>query len=155
MKMAKPELDNREPRALQMRDSAERPKKWSPPQLLPDPTPEAGYAYRWIRIATLGKDDAMNVSGKLREGWEPVKASDHPEVRLFSGGQNRFPDSIEVGGLLLCKTPVEFTEQRNAYYNQQAESQMQSVDNAYMRENDPRMPLFKERSTKVTFGKGT
>jgi hypothetical protein len=155
MKMAKPELDNREPRALQMRDSAERPKKWSPPQLLPDPTPETGYAYRWIRIATLGKDDAMNVSGKLREGWEPVKASDHPEVRLFSGGQNRFPDSIEVGGLLLCKTPVEFTEQRNAYYNQQAESQMQSVDNAYMRENDPRMPLFKERSTKVTFGKGT
>lgn len=97
----------------------------------------------------------MNVSGKLREGWEPVKASDHPEVRLFSGGQSRFPDSIEVGGLLLCKTPVEFTEQRNAYYSQQAESQMQSVDNAYMRENDPRMPLFKERSTKVTFGKGT
>jgi hypothetical protein len=126
-----------------------------PPQLLPDPTPEEGYAYRWIRIATLGKDDAMNVSGKLREGWEPVKASAHPEVRLFSGGQNRFPDSIEVGGLLLCKTPVEFTEQRNAYYGQQAESQMQSVDNAYMRENDPRMPLFKERSTKVTFGKGT
>jgi hypothetical protein len=154
MKMAKTELDNREPRALQMRDSAERPKQWMPPQLLPDPTPEEGYAYRWIRIATLGKDDAMNVSGKLREGWEPVKASDHPEVRLFSGGQNRFADSIEVGGLLLCKTPVEFTEQRNAYYTQQAESQMQSVDNAYMRENDPRMPLFKERSTKVTFGKG-
>ena len=153
--MAKSEIDNREPRALQTRDSAERPKKWSPPQLLPDPTPEEGYAYRWIRIATLGKDDAMNVSGKLREGWEPVKASDHPEVRLFSGGQNRYADSIEVGGLLLCKTPVEFTEQRNAYYNQQAESQMQSVDNAYMRENDPRMPLFKERSTKVTFGKGT
>jgi hypothetical protein len=155
MKMAKTELDNREPRALQTRDTAERPKKWTPPQLLPDPTPEEGYAYRWIRIATLGKDDAMNVSGKLREGWEPVKASAHPEVRLFSGGQNRFPDSIEVGGLLLCKTPVEFTEQRNAYYSQQAESQMQSVDNAYMRENDPRMPLFKERSTKVTFGKGT
>lgn len=153
--MAKTELDNREPRALQTRDTAERPKKWTPPQLLPDPTPEEGYAYRWIRIATLGKDDAMNISGKLREGWEPVKASDHPEVRLFSGGQSRFPDSIEVGGLLLCKTPVEFTEQRNAYYTQQAESQMQSVDNAYMRENDPRMPLFKERSTKVTFGRGT
>ena len=61
--MAKTELDNREPRALQMRDSTERPKKWMPPQLLPDPTPEEGYAYRWIRIATLGKDDAMNVCG--------------------------------------------------------------------------------------------
>ena len=153
--MAKTELDNREPRALQMRDSTERPKKWAPPQLLPDPTPEPGYAYRWIRIATLGKDDAMNVSGKWREGWEPVKASDHPEIRLFNGGKNHYENSIEVGGLLLCKTPVEFTEQRNAYYAQQAEAQMQSVDNTYMRENDPRMPLFKERSTKVTFGKGT
>jgi hypothetical protein len=91
----------------------------------------------------------------MTEGWEPVKASDHPEVRLFGSAQNRFPDSIEVGGLLLCKTPVEFTEQRNAYYNQQAESQMESVDNTFMRENDPRMPLYKERSTKVTFGKGT
>jgi hypothetical protein len=125
-----------------------------PPQLLPDPTPEPGYAYRWIRIATLGKDDAMNISGKWREGWEPVKASDHPEIRLFSGGKNHYEDSIEVGGLLLCKTPVEFTEQRNAYYAQQADAQMQSVDNTYMRENDPRMPLFKERSSKVTFGKG-
>ena len=152
--MAKTELDTREPRALQTRDAAERPKKWMPPQLLPDPTPEEGYAYRWIRISTLGKDDPTNVSGKLSEGWEPVKASSHPEIRLFSSGQNRFPDSVEVGGLLLCKTPVEFTQQRNAYYAQQADAQMQSVDNTYMRENDARMPLFKERSTKVTFGKG-
>ena len=96
----------------------------------------------------------MNVSSKWREGWEPVKASDHPEIRLFNSGQNHYPDSIEVGGLLLCKTPVEFTEQRNTYYAQQAESQMQSVDNTYMRENDPRMPLFNERKTKVTFGNG-
>jgi hypothetical protein len=154
MKMAKTELDTREPRALQTRETTERPKKWMPPQLLPDPTPEPGYAYRWIRIATLGKDDAMNISGKWREGWEPVKASDHPEIRLFSGGKNHYENSIEVGGLLLCKTPVEFTEQRNAYYAQQADAQMQSVDNTYMRENDPRMPLFKERSSKVTFGKG-
>jgi len=59
-----------------------------------------------------------------------------------------------VGGLMLCKTPVEFVEQRDAYYRQMADSQMNSVDNTYMRENDPRMPLFKERSTKVTFGRG-
>jgi len=97
----------------------------------------------------------MNVSSKLREGWEPVKASDHPEIRLFGSNSGRFPDAVEVGGLLLCKTPVEFVEQRNAYYGNQADSQMQSVDNNYMRESDPRMPLFKERSTKVTFGKGT
>jgi hypothetical protein len=74
---------------------------------------------------------------------------------LFSSAAAKFPDSIEVGGLLLCKTPVEFTEQRNAYYRQQADAQMQSVDNTYMRENDPRMPMFKERKSTVTFGKGT
>ena len=90
----------------------------------------------------------------LFRSWEPVKASEHPEIRLMSGQPNRFPDSIEVGGLLLCKTPVEFTIDRDAYYRQQAEAQMNSVDNTFMRESDPRMPMFKERSTKVTFGKG-
>ena len=142
-------------RELDTREKAERPKQWMPPKLLPDPNPEPGYAFRWIRIATQGKDDATNYSSKLAEGWEPVKASDHPEIRLFSSAAAKFPDSIEVGGLLLCKTPVEFTEQRNAYYRQQADAQMQSVDNTYMRENDPRMPMFKERKSTVTFGKGT
>ena len=141
-------------RDLETRELVERPKQWMPPQLLPDPTPEAGYAYRWIRISTLNKADATNLSSKLREGWEPVKASDHPEIRVFGTTHGQFPDSVEVGGLLLCKTPVEFTEQRDAYYRQQAEAQMASVDNTYMRENDPRMPMFKERSSKVTFGKG-
>jgi hypothetical protein len=153
MKMS--EVKSRLDRELDTREVTKRPAKWSPPQLLPNPKPEPGYAFRWIRIASQGKDDATNYSSKLSEGWEPVKASDHPEVRLFGSAQNRFPDSIEVGGLLLCKTPVEFVDQRNAYYGQQAESQMQSVDNTFMRENDPRMPLYKERSTKVTFGKGT
>jgi hypothetical protein len=146
---------NRQSRELASREKDARPTKWAPPQLLPDPTPEPGYAYRWIRVSTLNTADPMNVSSKLREGWEPVKASDHPEIRLFGSNSGRFPDAVEVGGLLLCKTPVEFVEQRNAYYGNQADSQMQSVDNNYMRESDPRMPLFKERSTKVTFGKGT
>jgi hypothetical protein len=151
MKMDKSARPTRE---LQTRETLERPKQWMPPKLLPDPNPEEGYAFRWIRIASLGKDDATNYSSKLAEGWEPVKASDHPEIRLFATAQNKFPDSIEVGGLLLCKTPVEFAEQRDAYYRQQADAQMQSVDNTFMRENDPRMPMFKERSSKVTFGKG-
>jgi hypothetical protein len=144
----------RAPRELDTREKMERPKQWMPPQLLPDPNPEPGYAYRWIRIASLGKDDATNISGKLREGWEPVKASDHPEIRLFGSSNGKFPDSVEVGGLLLCKTPVEFVEQRDAYYRKQAEAQMASVDNTFMRENDPRMPMFKERKSTVTFGKG-
>jgi len=148
------EKSNRMTRELDTREQVERPKQWMPPQLLPDPNPEEGYAFRWIRIASLGKDDATNISGKLREGWEPVRASDHPEIRLFGSTNGKFPDSIEVGGLLLCKTPVEFTGQRNDYYRKQAEAQMNSVDNTYMRENDPRMPMFKERKSTVTFGKG-
>jgi hypothetical protein len=151
MKMEKAARPSRD---LETRDRAERPKQWMPPQLLPDPNPEPGYAFRWIRVSTLNKADATNVSSKLREGWEPVKASDHPEIRLFGSTNGQFPDSVEVGGLLLCKTPVEFTEQRDAYYRQQAEAQMASVDNTFMRDNDPRMPMFKERSSKVTFGKG-
>jgi len=145
---------NRLTRELDTREKMERPKQWMPPQLLPDPTPEEGYAFRWIRIATMGKDDATNVSGKLREGWEPVKASDHPEIRLFGQTDGQFPDSVQVGGLMLCKTPVEFVQQRAAYYQKQTDAQMQSVDNTYMRENDPRMPMFKERRSEVTFGKG-
>ena len=148
------EKTNRASRELDTREQAERPKQWMPPKLLPDPKPEVGYAFRWFRIASQGKDDATNYSSKLAEGWEPVKASDHPEIRLFNSATAKFPDSIEVGGLLLCKTPVEFTVQRNAYYRQQADAQMQSVDNTYMRENDPRMPMFKERKSTVTFGKG-
>ena len=151
MSEAKTRID----RELETREVTKRPAKWMPPQLLPDPKPEPGYAFRWIRVSTMGKDDATNISGKFREGWEPVKASEHPEIRLFNASNNRIPDSIEVGGLLLCKTPVEFTEQRNAYYSNQAEAQMQSVDNTFMRENDPRMPMFKERKTTVTFGKGS
>ena len=144
----------RTPRELETRAKTERPAKWTPPQLLPDPTPEPGFAFRWIRLSTLGNPDAINISSKLREGWEPVKASQHPEIQLMGGDKLRFPDSVEIGGLLLCKTPVEFTEQRDAHYRQLAMAQMDSVDNNFMRDSDPRMPLFKERSSKVTFGKG-
>ena len=145
----------RKSRDLDTRAAAVRPTKWMPPQLLPDPLPEEGYAFRWIRVSTLNKDDPTNLSSKLREGWEPVKATDHPEIRLFGMASGHFPDSVVVGGLMLCKTPVEFTEQRDDHFRQLSEQQMTSVDNTYMRENDPRMPLFKERSSKVTFGRGT
>ena len=145
----------RTPRELDTRKTTERMTKWAPPALLPDPTPEEGYAFRWIRLSTLNAPDAINISSKLREGWEPVKAADHPEIVTMGGGSGRFPDGIEVGGLLLCKTPKEFTEQRDAHYRNIAKSQMESVDNNYMRENDPRMPLFAERKTEVrSFGKG-
>jgi len=148
------ETQTRAKRDTESREAVARPKQWMPPQLLPDPHPEPGFVFRWIRIATQGKDDPTNISGKLREGWEPVKASDHPEIRLFGSSEGNFLDSVQIGGLMLCKTPVEFTKQRDAHYQQQADAQMQSVDNTYMRESDPRMPMFKERRSEVTFGKG-
>lgn len=149
-------MAERTPRDLNTRAQAERPRTWLPPQLLPDPNPEEGYVFRWIRISTLGANDPMNVSSKLREGWEPVKASEHPEIQLMGvSGEGRFADSIQIGGLILCKTPKELSEQRDAYYRRQAEGQMESVDNSLMRQNDPRMPLFKERRTEVKFGRGS
>lgn len=148
--------ETRTPRDLDTRESAERPKKrWTPPQLLPEPNPEPGYVFRWVRTSTLNNADAQNISLKLREGWEPVKASQHPELQIVASANSRFPDCVEVGGLLLCKIPQEMAEQRDAYYRTQANQQMYSVDNALMRENDPRMPLFSDKQSKVTsFGRG-
>ena len=143
----------REKRAAETRATYERPSKWMPAALLPDPDPEPGWAFRWIRLSTLNSADPSNISSKLREGWEPVKAADQPKLRMLTNPNGRFPDGIEIGGLLLCKTPVEFTEQRDAHYRNISDSQMNSVDNTYMRESDPRMPLFKERSSKVTIGR--
>ena len=147
-------MAERTPREQETREKYERPKQWMPPELLPNPNPEQGYAYRWIRTSTLGTSDPINFSSKLREGWEPVKASDHPEIQLMESGKNaRFPDSIEIGGLILCKTPVEFVDQRNQYFQKQTDGQMQSVDNNFMRESDARMPLFRERRSEVKFGR--
>ena len=147
--------ENRLNRELETREKTTRKKAWNRPEVLPTPNPEPGYAFRWVRISTRGESDPMNVSGKLREGWEPVKASDHPEIFVIGGESERFKDNIVIGGLLLCKAPVELVEERNEFYKEQADAQIHSVDNNFMRENDPRMPLFNERKTKVTFGKGS
>ena len=146
---------NRQNRELETRETTVRKKSWVRPEVLPTPNPEEGYKFHWVRISTRGEADPMNVSGKLREGWEPVKASDHPEIFLAGVESDRFKDNIVVGGLLLCKAPVEMVDERNDFYAQQAEAQIRSVDNNFMRENDPRMPLFNERKTKVTFGRGS
>ena len=147
--------ENRINRELQTREKTTRKRAWTRPELLPNPTPEEGYTYHWVRVSTLGTADATNVSSKLREGWEPVKAADHPEITMVTVENERFADNVVIGGLMLCKAPVELVEERNEYFGQQTKAQMQSVDNNFMRENDPRMPLFNERKTKVTFGSGS
>ena len=132
----------------------ERPKQWQQPELLPEPDKQPGYAYRWIRVATLNQADPRNLSAKLREGWEPVRVEEQPKFQLLVDPNSRYKDNIEIGGLLLCKTPVEFVEQRNKHYSDQADAQMNAVENTLMRQSDPRMPLFNEGKTTSSFGKG-
>ncbi len=146
--------ESRTPRDVETRESKARPKQWQQPDSLPEPDKLPGYAYRWIRISTLNTADPRNLSGKLREGWEPVPVEEQPKFRLLVDPSSRFRDNIEIGGLLLCKTPVEFVEQRTAHFNKQAAGQMESVDNNLMRQSDPRMPIFKERKSSTSFGKG-
>jgi len=146
--------NNRLNREVETRATSERPKQWAPAELLPEPDKQAGYSYRWIRISTLNAADPRNLSGKLREGWEPVGIEEQPKFQLLVDPNSRFKDNIEIGGLLLCKTPEEFVEQRNKHYQTQAENQMEAVDSSLMRQSDPRMPLFKESKSTTTFGKG-
>ena len=146
--------ENRIDRELETRERTTRKKAWQRPETLPSPNPEPGYKYHWVRVRTQGLVDATNVSSKLREGWEPVKAVDHPEITIVTIENEKFKDNIVIGGLMLCKAPEELVDERNAYFAKQADAQIQSVDNNLMRENDPRMPLFNDRKTKVTFGKG-
>ena len=145
---------NRLQRELDSRTQSERPKQWSQPELLPEPDTQPGYAYRWIRVSTLKQSDPRNLSGKLREGWEPVGVEEQPQFQLLVDPNSRFKDNIEIGGLLLCKTPVEFVQQRNTYYAKQSDAQTDAVDNNLMRQSDPRMPLFNERKSTTSFGKG-
>ena len=147
--------NNRIDREHTTREKSTRKKGWQRPEVLPSPNPEDGYDFKWVRVSTQGTVDATNVSSKLREGWEPVKADDHPEITMVTVENERFKDNVVIGGLMLCKAPQELSEERNNYYEQQTDAQITSVDNSLMRENDPRMPLFNERKTKVTFGKGS
>lgn len=146
--------ENRLPRDNENRERSLRPTSWKPPELLPEPVKEPGFAYRWIRVSLLNNADPKNYSAKLREGWEPVKLSEQPQFQLLVDPNSRFKDNIEVDGLLLCKTPEELVGQRNAYYANQAQSQVDAVDSSYMRQSDARMPMFKERKSEVSFGKG-
>lgn len=145
----------RKPRDADSRAVFSRPEAWRPPEALPSPDNRSGWSHRWVRLSTLGTADPSNISSKLREGYEPCKAEDYPEMMMHATTEGRFKGNIEVGGLMLCRIPAEFLDQRSAYYSNMNKSQMESVDNNFLRESDPRMPLFSEKKTKVTFGSGS
>ena len=146
--------ENRLARELENRETVERPKSWQPASALPEPDKQPGYLYRWIRVASMGQQDAKNVTSKLREGWEPVRIEEQPKFQMMTDPNSRFKDNIEVAGLLLCKIPTEFMEQRRQYYAKATRDNMDAVDNTFMRESDSRMPLFKEKRSTTSFGKG-
>jgi hypothetical protein len=142
------------PREVENRATTTR-AVYVPPSTLPVPTPQPGYSFRWIATAVLGQADPSNVSKKMREGWEPVRAEDHPELQLAPNSNG----NVELGGLMLCKMPTEKVQARNQYYEDHAHAQMESVDNTYLRNNDPRMPMFSEKKSSSSrgggFGNGT
>ena len=147
--------ENRKPRELEERTQTIRPTQWQQPELLPEPDKQPGYNYRWIRVSNLNAADPRNLSAKLREGWEPVTLEEQPKFRLLADPNSRYKDNIEIGGLLLCKTPTEFVDQRNAFYAKQTQAQTTAVDNNLMRQSDARMPIFKEGKSSSSFGKGS
>ena len=147
-------MSNRKPRSTESRETTERKKSWTRPTMLPAPEPRDGVSYRWVRTSTLGESDMTNVSSKFREGWTPVKAEDHPELQVLPDIDSRFEGKVEFGGLLLCENSTEYVESRNDAHREMNQSQIDSVDNNYLRQSDSRMPVLQpERSTKTTFGK--
>ena len=128
---------NRDSRTLETRENTERKVTWKRPSALPDPAPQEGVEYRWIRTASLGQADMTNVSSKFREGWEPVKLEDHPELKIISDVDSKFKGNVEVGGLLLCKNSKENMDARRRWILQ------------LMRDGDCRLP--KQADTKFNF----
>ena len=146
---------DRTPRDQQTRETRQRKKTWQRPSALPTPNQKDGVKFRWVRTATMGNSDNPNVSTRFREGYVPVKAADHPEMQLVSDLDTRWKDNIEVGGLLLCAIDEEIAEDRVAQQTEMTQKQMEAVDNNYLRQSDPRMPVLKpERTTRTSFGKG-
>ena len=137
------------------RAAMQRPTSWQAPETLPSPNPRPGISHRWVRTSMVGQSDVQNVSSKLREGYEPCKAEDYPEMMMHATTEGRFKGNIEVGGLVLCSIPSEFLVQRDEHFAKINKATMESVDNNFMKDNDPRMSKFSEKSTKVTFGSGS
>ena len=148
---------NREPRDLKSRATTYRPTSWKAPEALPMPDDRPGWKHRYVRLSTLGTADPSNISSKLREGYEPCKAEEYPELMMHAAIEGRFKGGIEIGGLLLCRIPTEFMEQRAKHFDNLNKSQMESVDNNFLRERDARsnMALFADKKTNVPFGSGS
>ena len=146
---------DRTPRSAESRDKVSRRKPWQPPSLLDAPPPPEGFVHRWIRESVMGYDDRKNLSARLREGFELVRADEYPDFESPTVQDGKHAGIIGVGGLVLARFPEETRQQRNDHYRRQTSDQMTAVDNDLMREQHPSMPISKpDRQSRVTFGGG-
>jgi hypothetical protein len=143
-------------RANEAREKEVRQVSWRPAHDLPVPNPQEGYVFNWKRKSINGQEDARNMAAARREGWVPCNIKDHPEFSddLAAFGISPSASIIEIGGLVLCKLPEELSRARKRYYEDLTEQATLAVNNNFMREQDRRMPMFNESSTKVRFGNG-
>ena len=139
-------------RVSQTRVKEERPKVWTPPSSLDSPPAPDGYRHRWIRAESMGFDDTKNMSGKLRSGWELVRADEYPDFDFPTLDEGRYAGVIGVGGLVLARIPEELAKQREAYFNQMTQDRNDALENDVLKEQHPSMPINQDRQTRVTFG---
>ena len=143
---------DRETRTTQTRTTEERRKPWRPPSSLDAPPPPEGYVHRWIRESVMGFDDKKNLSARLREGFELVRADECPDFEAPTVQDGKHAGIIGVGGLVLARFPVESLDERTTHFRKAARDQMEAVDNDLMLEQHPSMPISSERSSRVSFG---
>ena len=133
-------------------EKASQKKVWSPPSSL-DATPEpTGFRHRWVRAESLGFNDTKNVSGRIRQGYELVRADEYPDSDYPVVEDGKYAGVIGVGGLVLTRVPEEIAKQRQDYYAKQGMEQVEALDNDLMKEQHQSMPINIDRQSRVTFG---
>ena len=144
--------DKRTSRASQTREKTTQKKVWTPPSSLDaHPAPD-GYHHRWIRAETMGFDDSKNMAGRIRSGYELVRADAYPGSEYPVVTEGKYKGIIGVGGLLLAKVPEEIVKSREAYFNSMTQDADDAIENDLMKEQHPGMPINAERQSRVTFG---
>ena len=139
-------------RASETRSKTERPKVWTPPSSLDAPPAPSGFRHRWIRAESLGFDDTKNIAGRLRSGYELVRADEYPDHEYPSVKDGKYAGVIGVGGLVLARVPEEIAKSREEYFARRTREREEAIANDPMKEQHPSMPISKERQTRVTFG---
>jgi len=143
--------DKKTPRAVQTREKTTRRKPWAPPSSLDAPPAPDGFKHRWVRVEVMGVDDNKNLSSRLREGFELVRADSDTQYPTIQEG--KYKGVIGVGGLLLAKIPVDIVEERMTYFAQQTQDKETAIQNDLLKEEHPSMPISKpDRQSRVTFG---